>query len=126
MGLHLGICRDAWGTWSVYGLSPLPVSHLPSLSASIDYACEECAASPATIEMLIDGFYVVVYQENGWPRRLVAPETVQPRLDVAETDLGGTSLPRRFLAWLRGRDGPNPDQIRIASMERRGSPPKLG
>lgn len=110
MGLRVGICRDAWGTWSVYGLSPLPVSHLPSLSASINYACEECAASPATIEMLIDGFYVVVHQGPGWPRRLLVPETVQPRLDaVAETDLSGTSLPRRFLAFLRCRGGSGPD-----------------
>ena len=82
MGLHLQICRGARGTWSVYGLSPLPVLHLPSLSASIDYARKGCGASPATIELLIDGFYVVVHQEAGWPRRHLAPETVQPQLDV--------------------------------------------
>ena len=42
MELQLKICRDVWGTWSVHGLSPLPVSHLLSLSASIDYAREKC------------------------------------------------------------------------------------
>jgi hypothetical protein len=66
--LRLKICRDIWGTWSVQGLSPLPVLHLPSLSASLDYARHECAAAPAIIELEIDGFYVVVHQEDGWPR----------------------------------------------------------
>jgi hypothetical protein len=109
MGLQLKICRDAWGAWSVHGLSALPVSHLPSLSASIDYARKGCAASPATIELLIDGFYMVVHQELGWPRRLLAPDAEQPCLDMAETDLSGAPMPRRFLAWLRGRDAGDPD-----------------
>jgi hypothetical protein len=38
MSLHIKICHDVWGTWSVHGLSSVPVSNLPSLSASIDYA----------------------------------------------------------------------------------------
>jgi len=105
MGLHLKICRDVWGTWSVHGLLPLPVSRLPSLSASIDYAREECAAAPATIELLIDGVYMVVHQERGWPRRLLAPETGRPRPNAAGADPGGTPIMRRFLAWLKGRDG---------------------
>src|SRR5262249_24393296 len=70
--LRLKICRDIWGTWGVQGLSPLPVPHLPSLSASLDYARRECAAAPATIELEIDGFYVVVHQEDGWPRPPIA------------------------------------------------------
>jgi hypothetical protein len=77
--LRLKICRDVWGTWSVHGLSPLPVAHLPSLSASFDYARRECAAAPATIELVIDGFYAVVHQEDGWPRPLVAFEADHPR-----------------------------------------------
>jgi hypothetical protein len=109
MGLHLKIGRDAWGTWSVHGLDPVPVSHLPSLSASIDYARKGCAASPATIELLIDGFYMVVHQERGWPRRLLAPDADQPCPDIAETDLGGAPMPRRFLDWLRGGGGGDPD-----------------
>jgi hypothetical protein len=75
MSLQLKICSDSQGTWSVHGLSPLPVKHLPSLSASIDYARKECAAAPATIELFIDGLYAVVHQELGWPRRLLASET---------------------------------------------------
>lgn len=75
MSLQLKICSDSQGTWSVHGLSPLPVKHLPSLSASIDYARKECAAAPATIELFIDGLYAVVHQERGWPRRLLASET---------------------------------------------------
>src|SRR5882724_9213021 len=68
MSLQLRICHNTCGTWSVHGLSPLPAAHLPSLSASLDYARRECAAAPATIELLIDGFYAVVHQENGWRR----------------------------------------------------------
>jgi hypothetical protein len=66
--LQLKICRDLSGTWSLHGLSSLPVANLPSLSASFDYARRECAAAPATIELVIDGFYAVVHQEDGWPR----------------------------------------------------------
>jgi hypothetical protein len=40
----------------------------------------ECAAAPATIELLIDGFYAVVHQENGWPRPLLVSEAERPRL----------------------------------------------
>jgi hypothetical protein len=111
MGLRLTICHNLSGTWSVHGLSPLPVSHLPSLSASLDYARDECGASPATIELVIDGFYAVVYQENGWPRRLVAPETPQPLPDVSEAGFSGTPTMRRFLTWLKVR----PDRRRSGS-----------
>lgn len=102
MELQLKICRDVWGTWSVHGLSPLPVSHLPSLSVSIDYAREKCAAAPATIELLIDGLYVVVHQDRGWPRRLVAPETDRPRPAAAGTERGAHPIWSRFLVWLAG------------------------
>ncbi len=66
MSLRLQIHREVCGSWSVHGLSPAAVAHLPSLSASLDYARRECAAAPATIELLIDGFYAVVYQDSGW------------------------------------------------------------
>ena len=75
MDLSLKICRDVWGGWNVHGLAPLPVAHLPSyLQWHHDYARKECAAAPATIELLTDGFYVVIHQERGWPRRIVGPE----------------------------------------------------
>jgi glutamyl-Q tRNA(Asp) synthetase len=41
-------------------------ARFPSLSASLDYARRECAAAPATIELLIGGFYAVFHQEAGW------------------------------------------------------------
>ena len=103
MGLNLKICRDVWGGWSVDGLAPLPVAHLPSLSASIDYARKECAAAPATIELLIDGFYVVIHQEQGWPRRIVGPEIEPPRAAAAEANLRGPPIWSRLVAWLKNR-----------------------
>ena len=78
--LRLKICPDVWGTWSVHGLSPLPVSHLPSLLARLDYARRKCAAAPATIELEIDGFYAVVHQDGGWPRSPLVLEAKQPLL----------------------------------------------
>jgi hypothetical protein len=103
MGLNLKICRDVWGGWSVDGLALLPVAHLPSLSASIDYARKECAAAPATIELLIDGFYVVIHQEQGWPRRIVGPEIEPPRAAAAEANLRGPPIWSRLVAWLKSR-----------------------
>ena len=74
MTLRLQICYDLGGSWGVHGLSAQSATHLPSLSASVDYARRECQGAPATIELMVDGFYAVVHQENGWPRQLVAPE----------------------------------------------------
>ena len=110
MGLRLKICRDVWGTWSVHGLSPVPVSHLPSLSASIDYARKQCAAAPATIELLLDGLYVVIHQELGWPRRLLAPEG--PVAAAAKAKRAGAPIWSRFLALLTG---PRRSQCRTQS-----------
>jgi hypothetical protein len=96
MSLHLRICRDTYGTWSVHGLSPLPVAHLPSLSASLDYARRECAAAPATIELLIDGFYAVVHQDNGWPRPPLTLKTRVPRLVDRAPRTSGRALAMRY------------------------------
>jgi hypothetical protein len=71
MNLCLQIVHEPVGDWTVRGLANRPVAHLPSLSASIDYARRECNAAPATIEFLIDGLYAVVHQADGWPRELV-------------------------------------------------------
>jgi hypothetical protein len=86
MTLQLQIRREVGGTWSVHGLSPESVTGLPSLSASIDYARRQCGAAPATLELMIDGFYAVVQQEMGWPRQLVAPAK-EPALQT----LGGVN-----------------------------------
>jgi hypothetical protein len=96
MSLRLRICRDICGTWSVHGLSPLPVAHLPSLSASLDYARRECAAAPATIELLIDGFYAVVHQEEGWPRPPLTLKARGPRLVDRGTGTGGRAVTMRY------------------------------
>jgi hypothetical protein len=101
MSLQIKIRRDVRGTWSVHGLSPVPVSDLPSLSASIDYARNACNAAPATIELYVDGMYIVAHQERGWPKALVASE--RGRCDPVPTrpDLGRTVLWSRLAAWLR-------------------------
>src|SRR5436309_13939597 len=107
MSLRIKICRDVGGTWSVHGLSSVPVSNLPSLSASIDYARQACNAAPATIELYVDGMYIVAHQERGWPKALVASQTgtseirrrrpVPPRPDPV-----GAARWRRLIGWLRG------------------------
>jgi len=100
--LQLQICRDGCGTWSVHGLSPQPKTGLPSLAASIDYARRQCAEAPATIELMIDGFYAVVRQENGWPRELVSSEA-ESSLTRGETyDPGGRSTLTRLRHWFKG------------------------
>ena len=72
MSLCLQIVHEPTGSWSVHGLANRPVAYLPSLAASVEYARRECAAAPATIELMIDGLYAVVHQQEGWPRQLVA------------------------------------------------------
>jgi len=102
MSLCIKICRDVGGTWSVHGLSPVPVSDLPSLSASIDYARKACNAAPATIELYVDGMYIVAHQERGWPKSLVASK-IEPSPPVPAGPDPGTAAPRsRLAAWLRG------------------------
>jgi hypothetical protein len=102
MSLRIKICRDIWGTWSVEGPNAVPVSHLTSLSAAIEYARKACDAAPASIELLIDGMYLVVHQERGWPRQLVGSEVGGHRPAGTEPRLGGTTLWGRLAPWLRG------------------------
>jgi hypothetical protein len=87
MSLRLKICRDIWGMWSVEHLTPVPVSHFPSLSAAIEYARKACGAAPATIELFVEGMYLVVHQERGWPRQLIAADTLRQRPAGAERGL---------------------------------------
>jgi len=103
MSLRIKICRDVGGSWSVHGPSPVPVSDLPSLSASIDYARQACDAAPATIELYVDGMYIVAHQERGWPKALVNPEIGRNRPVPAGSDPGRAALWSRLVAWLRGR-----------------------
>ena len=101
MRLQLKICQDLWGTWSVHGLSPVPVSHLPSLSASVEYARKACGAAPATIELFVDGMYLVAHQERGWSRRLVGPAIHEEPPAETERGVRVTSIRNRLLCWLR-------------------------
>ena len=101
MSIQLKICRNARGTWSVDGPAALPASDLPSLSASLDYARKACDAAPATIELFIDGMYMVVHQERGWPRPLLAAKTEPRRQASPGSDFRNPSVGGRFLAWLR-------------------------
>ena len=83
-------------------MSPQPKTGLSSLAASIDYARRQCAEAPATIELMIDGFYAVVRQENGWPRELVSSEA-ESSLTRGETyDPGGRSTLTRLRHWFKG------------------------
>jgi hypothetical protein len=107
MSLRIKIYHDVGGSWSVHGPSPVPVSDLPSLSASLDYARQACDAAPATIELYVDGMYIVAHQERGWPKALVSSEIgtseigrnrpVPPRSDPTRAAPWS-----RLAAWLRG------------------------
>jgi hypothetical protein len=122
MCVHITIQRDGRGTWSVGGLSPLPVVGFPSLAATIDYAREECAAAPATIELLVDGVYMAAHQERGWPRRLLAPETDPPPAAMA-THSSVLSIWRRSIAWLKQARGSS--AVKGGSLSPRASERKL-
>ena len=112
MSLRIEISRDVGGTWSVQGPSPVPVSDLPSLSASIDYARQACNAAPATIELYVDGMYIVAHQERGWPKALVVSEAGNSEIGTSEVgrsrpvsggpDPGGGALWSRLISRLRG------------------------
>jgi len=101
MSLQLKICRDSCATWSVHGLSSVPVLHLPSLSAGIDYARRACGAAPATIELVVDGMYIVVHQDRGWPRQIVAPETDLTPSAPTERDPNAAATCSGAFAWLQ-------------------------
>jgi hypothetical protein len=77
--LRLQIFRDNRNGWSVHGLSPQPAREFPSLSASIDFAREQCGAAPATIEVIANGCCAIVHQAEGWPRQLVGAEPKRSR-----------------------------------------------
>jgi hypothetical protein len=117
MSLRIKICRDVGGTWSVHGLSLVAVSDLPSLSASMDYARQACNAAPATIEMYVDGMYIVAHQECGWPKALVSSEIARRRPVPAAPDPARVAPWSRLAAWLRGprhpRSAASPANLRL-------------
>jgi hypothetical protein len=101
MCVRIKICSDGQGTWTVHVPSPVPAPHFASLSATIDYAREACNAAPATIELFVDGMYIVAHQERGWPKALVA-SGIGRRPIPAEPDPGRAALWSRLVARLRG------------------------
>jgi hypothetical protein len=106
MSLCLQIIHDPSGMWSVHGLPGQPVARLASLAASIDYARKACAAAPATIELIVEGFYAVIYQELGWSRQLVISD--DPEYLVSSQPVVGrppirTGLRDRLSRWGRPR-----------------------
>jgi hypothetical protein len=103
MNLNLKISCDNRGSWMVDGL-PAPVSGLPSLSATIEYARRESAAAPATIELIVDGVYMVVYQDRGWPRRLLGSKTDRQAPLSKDSAPDREGVASRLFAWLRGAD----------------------
>ena len=102
MTLHLQIFRDDGGSWSVHGLSTQPTTGLPSLSASIDHARRECQEEPATIELVVDGFYAVIHQEDGWPRQLIAAEASLPKGSLGNEGADRSPF-SRLCDWVTGR-----------------------
>ena len=80
----------------------MPAAHFPSLSASIDYARKSCNAAQATVELFVDGMYIVVHQERGWPRQLVASENNRTCPAPPEPDVAPGAMVRPVLNWLRG------------------------
>lgn len=121
MSSRIKICQDFGGTWSVYGTSPAQVSGLPSLSASLDYACKACNAAPTTIELYIDGMYMVAHQESGWPKSLVASGTGQSQSDEKRHDRGEATAWSRLVAWLREPRHSTAEAGRPYVREREGS-----
>lgn len=121
MDLQLKICRDARGTWSVHGPSLVPASELPSLSASIEYARSACDGAPATIELFIDGWYIVVHQERGWPRPLVTAGTHQAHLASVKPSVNRAPIWGRLTSWLNGLWHSSARGSRSALAERRAS-----
>jgi hypothetical protein len=101
MGMLLQIVHDTTGTWSVHGLPARPVAYLASLPASIDYARRECAEAPATIELVVDGFYAVIHQEQGWPRERLATGIEQPIFGPEDAHTEDPPVSARFGDWLR-------------------------
>ncbi len=112
MGLCVQIVRDPSGIWSVHGLPGRAVASLASLTASIDYARKESGAAPATIVLMVEGFYAVIHQELGWPRRFVAGEwdgtVAATETNVAgnagateETAVAGLPIRTRLRGWLK-------------------------
>jgi len=66
--------------WNLERARPVAASCSASSQSVSEFRLwrRECAAAPATIELVIDGFYAVVHQEHGWPRPPIVVEAKRP------------------------------------------------
>ena len=103
MGLLLQIIHDRAGTWTVHGLPAHPMAELPSLGESIEYARRESHESPVTIELMVDGFYALLHQEQGWPQQRLVTGNVWQGLPTQQARPEKRSIATRFGDWLRQR-----------------------
>jgi hypothetical protein len=44
-----------------------PTGIFADLPEAVAFAKRACGGAPATVELRVDGFYVVIHQERGWP-----------------------------------------------------------
>jgi hypothetical protein len=65
--------REDSGDWRLDGTKDTVPHRFPSLDTAIDYARRDSDAEPATIEIWVEGMYICVQQEQGWPERICAP-----------------------------------------------------
>ena len=115
MQFHLTFRNDGQG-WLVRGLPRDPACRFAELFEALDHAKHECAAEPATIELFVDGRYIVTsVQERGWPRPLCRPgafrdaasDSVSPSDRSPKIQRSVSRLPQRLAStcakWLRLR-----------------------
>jgi hypothetical protein len=69
------VCRrDDSDDWTLDSDGEAADHGFPTLPAALDYAREASDAEPSTIEIWVDGFYICVHEEQGWPRQICPPE----------------------------------------------------
>jgi hypothetical protein len=71
---QLSISYDGSSTWLLEGDAVGPTRTFNTLSEALAYARELTHATETLIELRISGFYACIHQEQGWPRRIQAPE----------------------------------------------------
>jgi hypothetical protein len=71
---RLSISYDGRFTWLLDGDDVGPTQTFSSLAAAVACARELTHAAPAIIELRVSSFYAYIEQEQGWPRRIHAPD----------------------------------------------------
>jgi hypothetical protein len=100
MPFHLIFRHDDDG-WLIRGLPRDPVGRFAELGECLEFAKKQCAAERATIEVFVDGLYIVtVFQEQGWPLQLSRPVSGQAATTEGVSCPGGTSKIGRWIYHL--------------------------